>query len=93
MVQIEHSQQNTHAQHSISPLDEANAQWKPGERFHMDMGFVRGKKYSTKDEDERIITIITSLDGYKSYLLIIDWSTRYEWVFLYRTKHHALTSL
>jgi hypothetical protein len=56
---------------------------RPGEKFHMDMGFVCGTKYSHKDEDGRLIT---SLDGYNSYLLIIDRATRYLWVFLSKFK-------
>jgi hypothetical protein len=49
----------------------------------MDMGFVRGSKYRTKDEDGQMVT---SLDGYNSYLLIIDRATRYMWVFLSKYK-------
>lgn len=53
-------------------LDKMDLECAPGERFHMDMGFVRGTKYKMKDEDGRIVT---SLDGYNSYLLIIDRAT------------------
>jgi hypothetical protein len=41
------------------------------------MGFVQGTKYSHKDMDGNIVT---SLDGYNSYLLIVDYATRYKWV-------------
>jgi hypothetical protein len=34
----------------------------------MDMAFVHGMKYTHKDEDGRLIS---SLDGYNSYLLIV----------------------
>ncbi len=47
---------------------------RPGENFHIDMGFVRGTKYSHKDEDGRLIT---SLDGFNSYLLFIDRAIGY----------------
>jgi len=30
--------------------------------------------------------IVTSLDGYNSYLLIVDYATRYKWVFLTKNK-------
>ncbi len=60
-------------------LDHIDNGCAPGERFHMDMGFVRGTKYGIKDADGNIVT---SLDGYKSYLVIIDRATRYIWVFL-----------
>jgi hypothetical protein len=49
----------------------------------MDMGFVRGSKYGYKSEDGHLVT---SLDGYNSYLLIVDRATRYFWVFLSRYK-------
>ena len=57
---------------------------RPGEQFRMDMGFVRGTQFSYRDKDG---TLVTSLDGYNSYLLIVDKATRYTWVFLARSKH------
>ncbi len=83
-TKVQHSA--TDLQHSDLELKEQDASdlpCTPGERFHMDMGFVRGTKYSTKDEDG---TTVTSLDGYNSYTLIIDRATRYIWVFLSRHK-------
>ena len=56
---------------------------KPGQGLHMDYGFVRGKKWKSEDKDGKIIT---SLDGYRSYLLIVDHATRYKWVFLTKRK-------
>lgn len=50
----------------------------PGTHFHMDMGFIRGSNFQHKDTDGNMVT---SLDGYNSYLLIIDRATRYMWVF------------
>jgi dUTPase len=55
----------------------------PGQGLHMDFGFVRGKKWKAKDEDGKLIT---SLDGYRSYLLVVDHATRYKWVFLTKRK-------
>jgi hypothetical protein len=55
----------------------------PGAHFHMDMGFVRGTKYSLKDDNGHIVT---SLDGYNSYLIIVDRATRYTWVILTKAK-------
>jgi hypothetical protein len=48
----------------------ANA--KPGEHLHMDYGFVRGSDWKQKDSDGKTVT---SIDGYRSYLLIIDRAT------------------
>ena len=50
----------------------------------MDFGFVQGSTYTIKQEDG---PTITSKDGYNSYLVIVDRSTRYTWIFLTKSKH------
>lgn len=50
----------------------------PGQYFHIDFGFVRGSNYTIKQENG---PTITSKDGYNSYFLVIDRSTRYTWIF------------
>ncbi len=55
----------------------------PGSHFHIDMGFVRGTQYSSIAEDGKLVT---SLDGFNSYIIIVDRSTRYTWVILTRSK-------
>jgi hypothetical protein len=67
----------------MPPSNDSTTGCKPGERFHMDMGFVRGTQFSYKDEDG---WLVTSLDGYNSYLIVVDRATRYTWVFLTRNK-------
>ena len=59
-----------------------------GQHFHMDFGFVRGSKYSVKQENA---PTITSVDGYNSYLIIVDRVTRYVWVFLTTSKSPPIT--
>ena len=49
------------------------------QHFHMDFGFVRGAGFRIKQEDK---PTITSIDGFNSYLIIVDRVTRYIWVFL-----------
>ena len=49
-----------------------------GQRFQMDYGFMRGA------QDTR--TNIRSHEGYNCYLLIVDFYTRYTWVFLSKNK-------
>ena len=56
----------------------------PGQHFGIDFGFMKGSGYCAKDEEGRTIT---SLDGYRSYFLVIDKKTRYTWIFLTKTKH------
>lgn len=58
-----------------------------GQQFHMDFGFVRGTGFSTTDEKGKIVT---SRDGYNSYLIIVDSFTRYTWTFLSASKEPPL---
>ena len=56
--------------------------------FHMGFGFVRGSDYSVKKESG---PIMTSIDGFNSYLVIIDQVTRYLWIFLTTSKNAPIT--
>ena len=55
-----------------------------GQHFSIDYGFMKGTGYS--DQDEKGWTV-TSIDGFRSYCLIIDRRSRYTWTFLTKTKH------
>ena len=59
-----------------------------GQHFHMDFGFVRGSGYSIKQENK---PTVTSIDGFSSYLIIVDRVTRYLWVFLTTSKSPPIT--
>ena len=48
-----------------------------GQHFHMDFGFVRGKSFAKTINDKTI----TSIDGKKAYLIVVDRSTRLQWAF------------
>jgi dUTP pyrophosphatase len=54
------------------------------EMLYMDFGFVRGTGFKAKDDSGRLIT---SMDGYRAYLLIIEGYSRYVWILLTKTKH------
>ena len=60
-----------------------NSESVPGQHFHMDFGFVRGSEYKVKGENQ---PTITSIDGYNSYLIIVDRVSRYIWIFLTSSK-------
>jgi hypothetical protein len=47
---------------------------KPAERFHLEIDFVMCTKFSYEDEEG---CIVTSLDGYNRYLLIVDRATQF----------------
>ena len=49
----------------------------------MDFGFVRGSQFKEIREGKTI----TSIDGFNSYLIIIDHATRYTWIFLQSSKY------
>lgn len=52
--------------------DERIPNLQPGQWFQTDLGFVRGSGFDIKDEGGRRIM---SLDGYNSYLVIVDHKT------------------
>jgi dUTP pyrophosphatase len=64
-----------------------NEDIQPGQRLHMDFGFVRGSDWKRIDTDGKLVT---SNDGYRSYLLIVDRKTRYSYIFLTKTKQPPL---
>ena len=53
-----------------------------GDVLHIDFGFMRGE-FSDKDQNGRIIT---SIDGYNSYAIIVDKATRWMWILLTKSK-------
>ena len=55
-----------------------------GQRFHMDFGFVRGEEYRRQNKNKT--GFITSMDGYNSYLIIVDAHTRFTWIYLTSSK-------
>ena len=68
--------------------DDCVQQGVAGQHFHMDFGFVRGSTYNVKQENE---LTLTSIDGYNSYLIIVDTVTRYIWLFLTASKSPPIT--
>ena len=49
----------------------------------MDFGFVRGSGCTHRDTNN---WLTASIDGYNAYLLIMDASTRYHWIFFTKSK-------
>ena len=60
----------------------------PCERFHMDFGFI--KAIDTESSNKNLIT---SYDGFNSYLLVIDKKTRYIWIFLSKNKAPPIATI
>ena len=61
-----------------------------GQHLHVDFGFVRGSDYSRKDKKGNLIT---SIDGYRSYCLVIDRASRYITIILTKTKKPPIAEL
>jgi dUTP pyrophosphatase len=61
-----------------------------GQHLHADFGYVRGSDWSKRDSDGRLVT---SVDGYRSYCLIIDRHTRYIWIILTKRKTPPIDEL
>ena len=55
-------------------LEDGVQQGVAGQHFHMDFGFMRGSKYNVKQTNGPTLAII---DGYNSYLILVDRVTRY----------------
>lgn len=59
-------------------------QHRISQNLHMDYGFVQGSDWSKITNDGKLVT---SVDNYRSYLLVINRASRYIWIFLTKTKH------
>ncbi len=69
---------------------ENTTDYKIGQHLHMDFGFVRGSEYCKIDNDGKLVT---SIDNYRSYLLVIDKASRYIWIFLTKTKNPPISQV
>ena len=58
-----------------------------GKHFVMYFGFVRGSEFVENTQDGRIIT---NVDEFNSYLIIVDKASRYIFNFLNKSKHPPL---
>ena len=61
-----------------------------GQHLHIDFGFVRGSDYAVKDEKGRLMT---SIDGFRSYCLVIDRASRHISIILTKLKKPPITEL
>ena len=52
------------------------------QRFYMDFGFMRASTSDFSRPNKKTNRVVTSCDGFSSYLLIFDEATCFIWVFL-----------
>lgn len=57
-----------------------------GQRFLMDFGFIRASTEDYRKRSPETDRVVESFDGYSSYLIIVDESSRYCWTFLCKSK-------
>ena len=62
-------------------------------RFYMDFGFMRASTSDFSRPNKNTDHVVTSYDGFSSYLLIIDEANRFIWVFLTKSKAPPLDIL
>ena len=75
------SKEDHHNKDNTDDLYKPNCQ--PGQHFHMDFGFVCGEDYDAKNKDNKTVT---SKDVKRAYLIIVDQSSYYTWVYLTLSK-------
>ena len=72
-------------------------QGEPGQHYHMDFGFVKGRDDSYDITNNNTVKkkgkIVKSIDGFQCYLIIIDRVTRYTWVFLSKNKQPPIATV
>lgn len=57
-----------------------------GKKFYMDYGFMRASTSDFTRRQKGVDRVVTSFDGYNSYLLIVDEYSRHVWVLLTKSK-------
>ena len=62
-------------------------------RFYMDFGFMHASTSDFSRPNKNTDRVVTSYDGFSSYLLIVDEATRFIWVFLTKSKAPPLDIL
>ena len=72
----------THPERRSTALTQVH-EGEPGQHFHMDFGFVSSNEYQIRTEEGRNVT---SIDGKRAYLLVVDRATRYMWTYITETK-------
>ena len=55
-------------------------------RFYMDFGFMHASTLDYARQDKSKDCVVSSYDGFTSYLLVVDEASRFVWVFLTATK-------
>jgi hypothetical protein len=62
-------------------------------RFYMDFCFMHASTSDFSCPNKNTNHVVTSYDGFSSYLLIVDEATRFIWVFLTKSKAPSLDIL
>jgi hypothetical protein len=63
------------------------------QRWFMDFGFLRASQFDYSRPDKSKDRVITSFDGFNSYLLVVDEATKYTWVYLCKSKEPPISMI
>jgi hypothetical protein len=63
---------------------------KSGEHLVMEYRCIRGSDWTKNDIN---VKIVTSFDGNRLYLFIIDWATKCIWIFITKTKYPPVSQV
>ena len=58
----------------------------PGQRFLMDFGFMRASTHDYATPNIETDRVVESFDGYVAYLIIVDETSKFVWIFLRKSK-------
>jgi hypothetical protein len=85
---INHKEQASIKKLPAQPSLVRTSKWK--RRFYMDFSFMRASATDYSCPHKLTDQVVSSYDGYTSYLLIIDEASGYAWVFLTKSKNPPL---
>ena len=66
---------------------------KPGQCFYVDFGFMRASTTDYSRPTPTTDRVVTSIDGFNSYLLVVDKFSRYMWIFLCKSKEPPIDEM
>lgn len=64
-----------------------------GKSFYLDLGFIRSSTSDFTRPDPKRDRVVTSFDGFNTYLLIVDEASRYVWVLLGKSKNPPIDEM
>ncbi len=67
--------------------------WRPGQRYFVDLGFLCSSTSDYSHPNPATDQIVTFVDGFNCYLLVVDEFSRYAWVILCSSKEPPIDKM